>query len=176
MEPKMLNVQKLKIATGLLIIILASVLNQLPLPTWLLWVWPPWLVLTVLFFAFIDPPKMGIASAFGCGLLLDILRQTPLGIHAFSLTVITFIILNIRLQLKHYPWWQQTLCIGGLVFLYQLISIWLLGRFVPLQNAVWFWAPALSSVLVWPLVAVFLSEVIAKLRLNKDPYCHDGFQ
>lgn len=137
----------------------ALVLTVIPMPDWLALARPEWGALFLLFWCIVLPFRVGVGSAWIVGLLLDVLRGALLGQHALALTVITYLALKLHLRLRAYPLWQQALSVLVLVTIFQLLLLWTSGMIGKPATSWVYWLPALSSMLVWPLVFGALSAL-----------------
>jgi rod shape-determining protein MreD len=140
----------------LLSLFLALVLTVLPLPLTLSYWRPEFITMVLIFWVFNAPNFIGIWSAFFLGLLLDVLFETPFGVHALVLSVLAYLT---RLSLR----WVTVFSVSqtsGLVFVFVLAGLIikrvLLGIVAVGPNSLWYWLPALTSALVWPTVMVSL--------------------
>ena len=139
-----------------LTVITAVLLSVVPLPVWAQWGRPEWLALVLLYWVIALPHRVGLATAFGCGLLLDLVEGTPLGQNALALVLVAFVGQILYRRLRMFAAWQQAGTVFVLIGLHQLISHWVqaaLGRGAP---DLLFLVPALTSALIWPGVLVLL--------------------
>lgn len=142
-----------------LTIFIALVLTLIPLPSWLQSLRPEWLALVLIYWAMALPHRIGIGTAWCCGLLLDILRGAVLGQHALALVIVIFLIHKIYQQIRVYPMWQQALSITGLLLLYHVMILWVNG-IMDVNNRGWgFWLPLITSTLMWPWVYLILRDI-----------------
>lgn len=142
----------------LLTILGAWVLMLFPVPYHLYWLKPAWLSLVLIYWIFTLPQTIGLVSAWGAGLVLDVLEGGILGRYALAMVVVAFLARLLRYRLKFFPFWQQALAIlfivgSGNVVLF-LIQ-WLTGT--PPRTLL-YWIPTLTSVLFWPLLCRVLQR------------------
>ena len=131
---------------------IAFLLMALPLPQAISY-WRPELVMMVLvFWVLNEPGKVGVWVAFTLGLLLDVLMATTFGVHPFMLAVIAYLTRLSYRWVTVFSLWQT----GGLVFALVLAGLIvkriLLGILGQGTDSLLYWAPALTSALVWPTV------------------------
>ena len=98
--------------------IVAMMLLVLPLPDWVIWYRPAWVLMVLLFWLVIMPERIGIGAAWMVGLLLDLLTGTVLGQHAIVLTVMAYFIIKFQAQIRSFPVWQKMLLILFLTTFY----------------------------------------------------------
>lgn len=137
--------------------IIALLISILPLPNWLNILWPQWVVLVVIYWVLALPHRVNLVIAWLLGLVLDGLYGSLLGEHALALTLVAYLVDRFHRQMRMYPILQQAICIFGLIFIYQLILIWIQGMLGLLTTDFYFfWASALTSMLFWPWVFTIL--------------------
>jgi rod shape-determining protein MreD len=137
----------------------AFALTALPLPDWAVAWRPAWVALTLVYWCLALPQRVGVATGWVSGLLLDVLMGTLLGQHALGLSVIAFVTHKLHQQVRVFPAWQQAVAIFGLVFVYQTLVLWVSGaRGIPVAAQAYFAAP-FTSMLVWPWVFIVLRDL-----------------
>lgn len=147
-------------------IIIALMLSILPLPGKAIWLRPAWLAMVLVFWGVKLPSKMGIIYAWMLGLLLDIMLASLLGVHALAIAVVTYLASKMERQFNFFPLWQQSLCIGGLIFVYQLVIVVVQGVSGNLNNAHLFYLPAISSMCLWPWIYLLLQSYSRRYNLT----------
>ena len=66
-------------------ILIAFMLEILPLPGFIIWFRPAWTLLVLIYWAMALPEVVGVGYAFMVGIFLDVLTGTLLGEHAFAM-------------------------------------------------------------------------------------------
>ncbi|HEX9584643.1 MAG TPA: rod shape-determining protein MreD [Gammaproteobacteria bacterium] len=140
-------------------IIVALMLTALPMPDWAA-VWrPAWLALVIIYWCMALPSRIGVLVAWFSGILLDVLVGTLLGQHALALSVVAFITLQFYRQVRVLPLWQQGITIFGLVFVHQVLVLWINGiQGMPVPVSA-YWASPLISMVLWPWVFIVLRDI-----------------
>lgn len=137
--------------------LIALLMSILPLPNLVNLLWPQWLVLVVIYWVLALPHRVNLGIAWLLGLLLDGLYGSILGEHALALTIVAFIVERLHRQIRMFPLPQQAMSVFALVFIYQLILLWIQGMLGLLTNDIYlFWVSALTSMLFWPWVFFIL--------------------
>lgn len=139
--------------------ILALVLTIMPLPDWASPWRPEWVAMTMLYWSMALPRRYSVGSAWVVGLLLDVAKGTLLGQHALALALITLIGIRLHQRIRLSPLWQQSISIGALLALYLLVVLWVHGISGRAPGDWHYWAPLLTSTLLWPVVFVTLRAV-----------------
>jgi len=112
------------------------------------------------------PHRVGVIYGWSVGLMLDVLRVGLLGQQALSMAVIAFITLQIHKQVRVYPLMQQSAAVLVLVTTHQMLQLWINGI---IGQTPQFWShaiPALSSMLIWPLVYFTLRNIRRSFLIN----------
>ena len=146
--------------------VVALMLTALPVPAWAAAWRPAWVALVLIYWCMAVPGRAGVAVGWMMGLLLDVLYGTLLGQHALGLSVVAFITLQLHQRVRVLPVWQQGISIFGLVFIYQLLVLWINGiRGFPVQPSA-YWSAPLVSMMLWPWVFVILRDVRRKYGVS----------
>lgn len=148
----------------------ALLLAVVPMPDWATWYRPPWIALSLVYWGLRDDTRVGLKTAFVLGLLLDVLTGTVLGEHAAALCILVYVVAKLRLMIRVYPLVQQTLSVFLMLFLYQLVIIWLYNMLGDVRGAGLFWLPAVTGMLFWPLFVALLSRFGHRSRLDNLHY------
>lgn len=141
-------------------LLLAALLELLALPETLDRLRPEWLCLVMIYWILALPHRIGVLWGFAIGLFQDALLGSVLGQHALAYSVVAWITVLAYKRLRVFPALQQS----GVVFMLAgtavLISYTVqnaAGRGV--QSPVVALLPALTSVLLWRPVYLFLRQV-----------------
>lgn len=135
------------------------VLIMLPLPEWATGLRPVFYVLTVLFWALMQPLRFGIGMAWCCGLLADVLYGTPLGQHGLALAIAAYLVIKLRELLWIFAYWQQAIWVLAILLVYEFVLFWIdgiLGYDVATFRR---WFPAVTSAIIWPIWALSLERI-----------------
>ena len=99
------------------------------------------------------------------GLFVDVITGNLLGQHALAMTVVAFVTVKVHKQVRVYPLWQQALSVFVLVALSQLLVVWVKGIIGQAPDNWVYWAPSITSALLWPWIYVVLRDVRRKFRV-----------
>lgn len=148
---------------------IAFFLEHLPMPEMLYWFKPEWVILMVTLFVLFAPTLFSYWLVFPVGLLLDVENSSILGLHCFMLALHVLMVHLIyrRFMLFNVP--QQTLVVFVLIFIGQHLSYAVVGlvnaEHTPEISA---WIPALSSIIIWPWLSVFVSRLFRNVQLHRS--------
>ncbi len=136
--------------------LLALVLVALPLPQFLSY-WRPEFVIMVLVFWILNAPNLvGVWTGFFIGLLLDVLFKTPFGVHAMMLATVAWLTRLSWRRVAVFSVLQTSGLVLVLVLAGLVIKRVLLGIVGLPPDSLAYWLPALTSALLWPTVMVSL--------------------
>lgn len=136
--------------------VIAFILTIMPLPDWLEYVRPEWLALCLMYWCIALPQRIGVGTAWVAGIFLDVLRGALLGQQALALAVVAYLALLLHQRIRVTPLWQQSLSVLVLITIYQLLVFWVSGVIGKSTGSWASWLPAVSSMIVWPVVFVTL--------------------
>lgn len=151
----------------LLSLILACLLQLMPLPDLLLPFRPYWLGLILIYWALEEPERIGLGRAFLLGLVGDVLQGDLLGDQALRLAALAFIVLRFRSRLRFFPMWQQSLAVFALLLNDRVLSLMertFTGDPLPPFS---FWYAPVAGMLAWPWVFLLLDDLRARLRVHE---------
>jgi rod shape-determining protein MreD len=138
---------------GVILLIVGCVfcmmLNVVSLPSYLQIVRPDFLLLALIFWVLLAPYRINIFIGWCLGLLMDVLTDSVLGMHALVYTLILYIVIKIHRRLLLFPVWQQAAAIFVMFLCAQMIQAWL-QHASGVGGSFWLIVlPALSGALGW---------------------------
>lgn len=145
----------------------ALVLQLLELPYALAVLRPLWVPLVLTYWIMVIPQPSGLLTAFTMGLMLDVLTGCVLGQHALALTVLVFVVIQLRGVLSLYPVWQEAAMLTLVWLAYTLIMFWIDGSTGHRADPWLRWMPILTTGFAWPLVFTLLNGL--RHRAQRDP-------
>ncbi|QQX79710.1 rod shape-determining protein MreD [Shewanella sp. KX20019] len=131
-------------------LLVAMLFQIMPLPE-LVEAWrPDWLLLVIIYWAMALPHRYNILTAWMLGVMLDILLGATLGIRAFAMSVVVYVVVLHFQRLRNFPMWQQALLVATQVALYNLIVFWVQFVTDTASFDISLFYPAFSSLIMWP--------------------------
>lgn len=121
---------------------------------------PLWTLLVTIYWVLYLPLRINIGLAWGVGLCMDILRDTPMGVYALCFLVSAMVIYLFHQRVRYYPLWQQCLVIFSISMLVQLIALWFRTGFPLALGILTYFMMPISNALLWPILA----ELLLKTR------------
>ena len=139
-------------------LVVAMALTVLPLPMWMLWLKPNWVLLVLIFWAIYQPQKVGVGVFFITGLLLDLLDGSVLGVHAFAFVLVGYVIVKLHRRLIHFPLRQQVVVMAGFLLGYKLIVFIVQACLHQAPNSILYWLSIVVSLFFWPWIKALLGS------------------
>ncbi len=149
-------------------IVLAFLLQLMPLPQPLLALKPWWIALVLIYWSIETPDRVGLGFALMIGLFGDLLTGQLLGEQALRLIVMSFIVLRFRSRLRFFPISQQALAVLGLLLNDRIVVIMVRGFSGDPIPPIGFWISPVIGMLAWPFVFLLLDDIRARLRARES--------
>lgn len=143
----------------LISLLIALMLNMLPLPEWANYARPDWVTLVLIYWAMALPQIAGVMLAFVFGLLLDVHQSTLMGQNALALVIIIFLVQRLYLRIRVYTLIQQAMFVGVLLIIKQLIVLWVDGMIDNAPDTNLYFLPSLIGALIWPWLFILLRDI-----------------
>ncbi|MFP8967072.1 rod shape-determining protein MreD [Pokkaliibacter sp. CJK22405] len=134
----------------LLSLLLAFMLSAIPLPEILQWGRPEWVAMALIYWVMAWPERVGVKTAWVCGLLLDLLQSSPLGANALALTLVSYLSTLLHQRIRNFPLIQQAFVVLMLIGVLQMVRHWLQQWQGGAAESFIFLLPSLISALIWP--------------------------
>lgn len=147
-------------------ILVALLLQVMPMPPLVDPYRPDWLMLVIAYWTLALPHRVSIGVAFINGLILDILLGTTLGVHSLALTAVTYVLAMNYQRLRNYSVWQQAIIIGLIAALYHLLIFWLLRLLNDIDFIFAYMWPVFTSMIIWPWVFSLLRKLRRQFRIT----------
>jgi rod shape-determining protein MreD len=138
----------------------ALLLTLFPLPNWMRILCPDLISLVLIYWAMTLPVATGLSTGFIFGLIVDIAMGSLLGQHALGLSVVSYITIKGHQRVRIFPPLQQGMIIMFVLFMQQLIFIWIHGitQRAPESLFIYF-VPCITSMLFWPLLYNIMRDI-----------------
>lgn len=141
-------------------------LDLIPWPeSYFFWI-PEASLLMLIYWTLHRPDTINIGLAFCLGLLLDFALLSPLGQHAISFCIISYLITLQQRQILQYHYGFQAIAISGLFVLHAAIMT-IIRLFYDQVFYGWlYFTPALTIAVIWPLFCTLMVNLM-HWRQNK---------
>ncbi len=137
-------------------LMVALLLNLLPLNGVVLTLWPDFIALVILYWCVNQPRQVGMSIAFGMGLLMDIGDASTFGQHALAYSIMAFAALVYHRRLRVFGWLKQAPQIGLMLLIGQSVIL-LTGLLDGSHFPGWdFFLVSATGTLLWPLLSSLL--------------------
>ncbi len=150
----------------LLSIIIALVLQIMPMPSIADVYRPDWVLLVLSYWALALPNRVNVGVAFIIGLVLDILLGTSMGVHSLAMCISIYVLAANYQRLRNYSVWQQAVMIGIMSALYNLIVFWLQHLLTDIYFLFDYLWPVLTSMVIWPWIFWLLRKIRRQMRIS----------
>ena len=147
-------------------LIIALVMQIMPMPIQADVYRPDWVLLVLAYWTMALPNRVNVGVAFICGLAMDILLGTALGIHSFALSIAIYVLAANYQRLRNYSVWQQAIVIALLGALYHLVLFWLQHLITGIYFQFDYLWPVLISMLIWPWAFWLLRRTRRRLKVS----------
>ena len=146
--------------------LVALVLTIMPLPLWAQDYRPQWVALMLIYWCLALPERIGVATAWGLGIMQDVVSGALLGQHALSLSVLAFLTVRLHQRIRIFPWWQQALSVLVLLLLERLLSLWVIGTAGQPTPSPRYWIACLVGMLLWPWLYIVLRDLRRRFMVS----------
>lgn len=157
------------VLTFILSFLAAFLLDLMPLPSWINWLRPEWVLLVVVFWSLVLPHRFGVGIAFIVGIIMDLLNSSLLGEHALIMVLISYFTVKFYIRIRLFPIWQQAVIIFMFSFFSQCLQLWIQGVVGQLPTSLYFWSlfwlPSLTAALLWPWIFAILKTYRRSYRV-----------
>ncbi|MEZ5564609.1 MAG: rod shape-determining protein MreD [Gammaproteobacteria bacterium] len=153
-----------------LLVLLALAAELLSLPVALQPLRPSWTTMVVIYWCLMWPGRFGVFSAFTVGLIVDVAHGSLLGQHAFSLSLVAYVVLKLHLQMRVFPLWQLTLSVFALLTLEAFAVLWIDGASGRADFSPGRWGPVLAGALLWPVAMAAMDRFRERLERRDSSF------
>lgn len=149
-------------------LLLALLLNIIPLPDWMKFARPDFVTLVLFYWCLNTPRWIGVGYGWIMGMLLDVAQFTLLGQHAIGKALIALIVVNGHKRLRRYHLWQQcaVILIVAALDIAIVVGVHYLVNDVEIRFE--YWRAALTTALLWPLVFGVLRKLSQRRGISQQ--------
>ena len=144
-------------------VLLALILQALPLPTWLEAVRPSFLGLVVIYWGIYAPHAGGIFAPWLGGLGLDVFKGDVLGQNALAIALVAYIAMSLHQRLRNQTLVQQSLFAFAVLTLNEFVVWGIEGWTGHSVSSPWRWIQPMIGAMVWPFVSLMLSRTHTRI-------------
>ncbi len=132
--------------------IVALVAHMVVLPDWAQNLRPDWVALVLIYWCIALPDRVGVGIGWMVGLMLDVAGGALLGQNALTLAIVAYLAIRLHQRIRLFPVWQQSVSVLLLILLHLMLALWIKGALSQSTETWAYWLPALTSMLLWPVV------------------------
>ncbi len=135
-------------------VLLALILQALPLPTWLEAVRPSFVGIVVIYWAIYAPHAGGIFAPWLAGLALDVFKGDVLGQNALAIALVAYIAMSFHQRLRNQTLVQQSLFVFAVLTLNEAVVWGIEGWSGHPISSPWRWIQPMIGAMLWPFAAM----------------------
>jgi rod shape-determining protein MreD len=140
-------------------VLVALILQVIPLPEWLSAVRPSFLGLVIIYWSIFAPHAGGIFAPWLAGLTLDVFKSDVLAQNALALALVAYIAMSLHQRLRNQTLIQQSLFVFAVLTLNEFV-VWGISGWSNDNTAssAWRWIQPMIAAMLWPFVAMIVGR------------------
>lgn len=150
----------------ILTLLVAVVLQILPIPEQFANLRPDWLLACVFYWCIALPMRFNVLGAFICGLVLDLLLGSTLGIRALSFSLVGYIAAINYVRIRNLSLWQQAIVFALTCIANKAVIFWINYIVHGVQAPVGYFYSAIGSLIIWPWIYLLLRKLRRRFRME----------
>jgi rod shape-determining protein MreD len=131
----------------------------IPLPETVALFRPQVVMLVLIYWVLYLPHRIGVATGWFLGLLMDVMVGGVLGEYALGLSLIAFFTYRLHARIRMFPILQQMFTVMILVGVAQVLVVWVNYLHGDPYKFYLQWLPILTSTLCWPVIYLILRNI-----------------
>ncbi len=135
-------------------VLIALILQVLPLPDWLSAVRPSFIAVVVIYWGIFAPHAGGIFAPWLAGLALDVFKGDVLGQNALAIALVAYIAMSLHQRLRNQTLIQQSLFVFAVLTLNEFVVWGIEGWSGHAVSSPWRWIQPMIGAMLWPFVAL----------------------
>lgn len=143
-------------------LLLALILQTLPLPNFIEPVRPSFIVLLVVYWSIYAPHAGGIFAPWVAGLALDVFMGEVLGQNALAAALVAYIAMSLHQRLRNQTLVQQSLFVFAMLTLNEFVVFAIEGWTGNAVITPWRWIQPMIGAMLWPFVALLAGRTHAR--------------
>ena len=144
-------------------LLLALILQALPLPTWIEAVRPSFVGIVVIYWAIYAPHAGGIFAPWLAGLGLDVFKGDVLGQNALAIVLVAYIAMSLHQRLRNQTLVQQSLFVFAMLTLNEFVVFAIEGWSGHAISSPWRWLQPMIGAMLWPFVALLAGRTHSRV-------------
>lgn len=144
-------------------VLLALIVQVLPLPDWLSAVRPSFVALVVVYWGIYAPHAGGIFAPWLAGLALDVFKGAVLGQNALAIALVAYIAMSLHQRLRNQPLFQQSLFVFAVLTLNEFVLLAIEGWSGNAITTPWRWIQPMVGAMLWPFVVLLVGRTHSRI-------------
>jgi rod shape-determining protein MreD len=139
-------------------VLLALVVQVVPLPDWLSVVRPSIIGLVVIYWSIFAPHAGGIFAPWLAGLALDVFKGDVLAQNALAMALIAYVTMTLHQRLRNQTLVQQSLFVAIMLWANEIVVWGIEGWTNQSVSSNWRWIQPMIGAMLWPFLSMMLSR------------------
>ena len=144
-------------------VLLAIILQVLPLPDWLSAVRPSFVVMVVIYWSIFAPHAGGIFAPWLAGLVLDVFKGDVLGQNALSVALVAYFVMSFHQRMRNHTLVQQSLSVFAMLMINEIVVVGIEGWMGHSVSSPWRWVQPWIGAMLWPFVALLVGRTHSRI-------------
>jgi rod shape-determining protein MreD len=139
-------------------VLVALIVQVVPLPDWLSLVRPSFVGLVIIYWSVFAPHAGGIFAPWLAGLTLDVFKGDVLAQNALAMALIAYITMTLHQRLRNQTLVQQSLFVFAVLTLNEAV-VWSIEGFSGQSvSSGWRWIQPMIGAMLWPFIAMLVGR------------------
>jgi rod shape-determining protein MreD len=143
-------------------VLIALIVQVIPLPDWLSLVRPSFIGLVVIYWGIFSPHAGGIFAPWIAGVSLDVFKGDVLGQNALAMALIAYITMTLHQRLRNQTLIQQSLFVCLMLYVAEIVVWGIEGWSGHAISSGWRWIQPMIGAMLWPFVAMLVGRSHSK--------------
>ncbi len=144
-------------------VLIALILQVLPLPDWLSAVRPSFIAMVVIYWSIFAPHAGGIFAPWLAGLVLDVFKGEVLGQNALAVALVAYIVMKFHQRLRNQTLVQQSLVVFAMLMLNEVVIWSIEGWSGHAMASTWRWVQPMIGAMLWPFLALLVGRTHSRI-------------
>jgi len=144
-------------------VLIALIVQVLPLPDWLSAVRPSFIAVVVIYWGIFAPHAGGIFAPWLAGIALDVFKGDVLGQNALAIALVAYIAMSLHQRLRNQTLIQQSLFVFAVLTLNEAVVWAIEGWSGHAVSSPWRWIQPMIGAMLWPFVALLAGRTHSRI-------------
>ena len=144
-------------------VLIALIVQVLPLPDWLSAVRPSFIAVVVIYWSIYSPHAGGIFAPWLAGIALDVFKGDVLGQNALAIALVAYIAMSLHQRLRNQTLIQQSLFVFAVLTLNEAVVWAIEGWSGHAVSSPWRWIQPMIGAMLWPFVALLAGRTHSRI-------------